>query len=219
MTLGTMQQQVYERMPDAVANEKIDDGIVLQALNHGLQNTFQKAVAAMPDFYARHGNTFTNQTAVALPSDYYDILLVDVPTATRGAARKLRHRDVETMALNVVSRGTATDPTYVVDKGFIHLSPATTGSLWYTFKFGFISDPTREITEIDQTGTVLALIPAVFEEDVILEAIEYLRARYEPDDAAEDSMVESQLQAFLTSTGIQEQQREPEEVYARQTTL
>jgi hypothetical protein len=217
MTQATMIQQVYERMPDAISNEKIDDGAVRQALNMAYQTVFQQAVAAMPDFYNRHNGTFTNATSISLPSDFYELLLIEVPAASRGAARVVPHTDFERINENLVSQGVASSPVAVIDNGVINFSTACTGTLWYKFKFGFITDDTTEITE--PNATTLALIPVAFEEDILLEAVRIMRNRYEQDDADIDNAIEGSLQNFLLTTAALEVEKTPEAVYKRQTSL
>ena len=212
-----MIQQVYERMPDAISNEKIDDGAVRQALNMAYQTVYQQAVAAMPDFYNRHNGTISNAATVALPSDFYELLLVEVPLASRGAARIVPHTDFERINENLVSQGTASSPVAVIDHGAVNLSTAITGSLWYKFKFGFITDDTTEITE--PNSGALALIPVAFEEDILLEAVRIMRNRYEQDDMDIDNAIEGALQNFLSTTTALEVEKTPEAIYKRQTAL
>ncbi len=217
MTQATMIQQVYERMPDAISNEKIDDGIVRQALNMAYQIVYQRAIVAMPDWYNRNNGTFSNASSVNLPSDFYELLCVEVPLASRGAARVVPHTDYERINENVVSQGVASSPTAVIDATAITFSNAVTGSLWYKFKFGFITDDTTEITE--PNSSALALIPPAFEEDVLIEAVGILRNRYEQDEQGTDEALEGALQNFLMATAALDAEKTPEAVYNRQVAL
>lgn len=175
MTLGTMKDAVLVYLQYSEVSLQLDGPTVIRLLNEALQYVYQFVVANDPSFYLKSA-AFVSQTTVAHPSDYNETVVVEIPAATAsGGARKVGHKEHVNVKTNTWLAPTSSYPIVRVDADGIKLSPASTGTHWYIWQFGDITDETRDLSLL---GTATpALIPWIFEEMVVLYACYLAQAR------------------------------------------
>lgn len=175
MTLGAMKDAVLVYLQYSEVSLQLDGPTVIRLLNEALQYVYQFVVANDPGFYLKSA-AFVTSTTVAHPADYSKTVVVEVPGATvSGGARGVGHKEHTNVKTNVWLQPSANYPTVRVDPDGLKISPSSTGTHWYIWQFGDITDETRDLSLL---GTATpALIPWIFEEMVVLYACYLAQAR------------------------------------------
>ncbi|MBU6231339.1 hypothetical protein KGP36_01620 [Patescibacteria group bacterium] len=215
MTRKTLIEQIFERVPDVIENELQDWGTIELIVDQALQRMYSYAVTMYPGFYTK-SVALNNVSSFSLPSDFFDVVAIEVPTANRGAARLLNHRDTETTVLNQYIAPTSGKPIATLEHATLEFQPAVTGTLYYLWTFGPSTDDTVEIT--DPGNGYYALLPSIFEEELVMLCVDLIRERYQIQDET-PSVSEEALDALGKMMDNFEAEREPKNVYEKDVTF
>jgi len=215
MTRKLLIEQVFERIPDIIENELEDWGTLELIVDQACQQIYATAVKMYPNFYTK-AVALSNVSSYSFPSDFFDIVAINIPAAHRGAPRILNHRDTETTKLNQYLAPTTSKPIAVLEKTTIQFTPAVTGTLFYLWTFGPITDDTIEIT--DPGNGYYALIPSIFEEELVILCVDLVRERYQLQDDT-PSVSEQSLDALNQTMAQFENEHQPKAVYEKDVTF
>lgn len=220
-TLGLLIDQTRERLREVVPAERLNWATTKQALNSALQDVYIEAVAVYPEFYTK-SIAITAGASFTLPADFFQAIFIHAPSAHEGGIRLPKHTDVENLNINTLQAGITSDPMSVVVGNTLEGYPNFSGNetLFYLWNFGTIDDETTEITvPWDGTGpSYLALIPAFYEELIVMNAVSALRMRFAMD-ADTANLSEMQIQQLTDSVNRLSDLRAPDAVWGRNVSV
>lgn len=105
--------------------------------------------------------SFGSGTTISLPSDFKTVVLVEIPTAASGAARKAEPRDYDYAQGIQNIKGSANDPIYDLNATTFTLSPAAAGTLYYIPKFD------DSVLNVESTD-LKTIFPRTYIQDLII---------------------------------------------------
>lgn len=186
MTLDTMIYQVMTRCKHTATAVSLDRAAAKQLINKALQLYYPIALRADETFYTKSTALAatssasiegTTESTYALPSDFFKAKSIEVVGAKEGAAILCGHRDFININNNPFEGVSTTNPIARVDASTFVIRPGTANcTLNYIWRFGFVDTETTELSKF--SGGATAIIPWMFEEPVILEAVRMVRMRH-----------------------------------------
>lgn len=154
-------------------------------INEALQYAYEFALRTDYTFYVR-SQSFGPATSVnySTATGFRTLIYVEVPTATDGQARSASNRQYQTLLNNPYENVGASSPIYRMGSTSFTLSVSSSGTFYYIWSFGYQDTDATELN---------TLVPWIYDEVIILKAMEITRIRHNLIPIVEPSELQKQL--------------------------
>jgi hypothetical protein len=210
MTLGNMLFELMMRLKRTEATVTVSRPTLKVIVNEALQYAYQLALRSDYTFFIK-SHTGTGAT-ITYPTSFYKTLYVEVAAATDGQAREASNREYQTVLNNTFEGVSATAPLWRATATGLTLNTSVTWVHYYLWTF-----PYQDTEATDITVGSTAIIPWLYEEVVILKAMEIARIRHNFVLKLDPSELQEQLaSAERAAQGLYETWK-PLEIYKQET--
>lgn len=184
MTHGLLIDELLFRLKRGEITISMDPLTASEMLNKSYSFLYPIALKHFEWFYTKSVALGGATALFTCPSDYKDFICLAVPTAYKGMARYLTHREIETVQKNGRLAGIASDP--VCYENFdetskltkVTIAPAVDGTLWYLWRFPEVASTSTTFEVTNFGGANAPIIPFLMEELVMLQAVLFSNQRH-----------------------------------------
>jgi hypothetical protein len=190
MTVGDIVFISEAQMQQANVNLTLDRPTILIVLNEALQQLYPIMLMADDTFWVK-SVAFSAGTQITNPANFRATVAVEIPTAAIGAARKVGHREWQTVVNNTAITPTADDPIYRVDAGSFQLAPSLAGTHYYLRTIPEITSYTQDLFAFD--GAAPPMCMWTFQEALMMQTAHLLTLR----EAAQPNLAQSEVKRMF----------------------